>query len=76
LKAVLRDGKDNGNGNGNGNATAMATQSRRPLHAMAMAILGNENAISSHCLWPLLVVEEPYVLQAVCSTTVANAVSP
>jgi hypothetical protein len=27
---------------------------------MAMAILGNENAISSHCLWPLLVVEEPY----------------
>jgi hypothetical protein len=29
---------------------------------MAMAILGNENAISSHCLWPLLVVEEPYVM--------------
>jgi hypothetical protein len=61
LTAVLRDGNDNGNGNGNGNATAMATQSRRPLHAMAMAILGSENAISSHCLWPLLVVEEPYV---------------
>jgi hypothetical protein len=31
---------------------------------MAMAILGNENAISSHCLWPLLVVEEPYGCRA------------
>jgi hypothetical protein len=41
---------------------------------MAMAILGNENAISSHCLWPLLVVEEPYdqpqfvTGQALCPT--------
>jgi hypothetical protein len=68
LTAVLRDGNDNGNGNGNGNATAMATQSRRPLHAMAMAILGNENAIFGHCLWPLLVVEEPY--------TMVNAMTP
>jgi hypothetical protein len=30
------------------------------LHAMAMAIHGNDNAISSHFLWPLLVVEENY----------------
>jgi hypothetical protein len=49
-------------GNGNGNATAMAPQSRRPLHGLPLPDSGNDNAICSDCLWPILALEEHYEL--------------